>query len=185
MRLSFFLPIIFGLLLFGCDNEEVPPAPYMPPACCGDHPAGITDLGGVPEMNLEIPEVFTPNFDGINDVLLVLSNATFSSFELTVQRQDSTGMGTTVFQTNDMENSWTGIKDRGIKDNGINGEVLPADNYLVLVSGTLDTGESFGDSLRVCMALSCDDNIDGKSCVFPDQLGIGSPLPDTNEPICN
>lgn len=136
-------------------------------------------------MNLEIPEVFTPNFDGINDVLLVLSNATFSSFELTVQRQDSTGMGTTVFQTNDMENSWTGIKDRGIKDNGINGEVLPADNYLVLVSGTLDTGESFGDSLRVCMALSCDDNIDGKSCVFPDQLGIGSPLPDTNEPICN
>ncbi len=185
MKRSILLPLLSAFLLFACDQEEVPPAPYMAPACCGDHPMGVTDLGGVSGMNLEIPEVFTPNWDGVNDVLLVLSNATFSNFELIVQRQDSTGMGTTMFQTNDMDNYWVGIKDQGIKDSGTGTEVLPADNYLVLVSGTLDTGESFSDSLRVCMATLCDDNIDGKSCTFPDQLGMGTPLPITNETICN
>lgn len=185
MKRSILLLQISAFLLIACDMEEVPPVPYMPPACCGDHPAGITDLGGASGINLEIPEVFTPNWDGINDVLLVLSNATFSSFELTVQRQDSTVMGTTMFQTNDLDNYWIGIKNRGIKDSGTNSEVLPADNYLVLVSGTLDTGESFSDSLRVCMAISCDDNLDSKSCTFPDQLGMGIPLPITNESICD
>lgn len=174
-------PILLSFVLFACDQTPVEPEPFMPPPCCGDHPSGIMDLAGQSGLTLELPEVFTPNNDGINDVLVVQTNASFNTFRLEVQQQDTAGIGTIIFVTTDTSDFWNGLQNSGSQS----GEIAPADNYLVTVSGQLMSGEVFLDSLRVCLSRSCDDNIDGQSCLYPDQLGQGSPLPATNESVCD
>lgn len=173
--------ILLSVFIFACDQTPVAPEPFMPPPCCGDHPSGISDLGGEAGTTLEIAEVFTPNNDGINDLLVLETNAALATFRLEVRKQDTAGIGTIIYSSSDPSAFWDGVQSAGAQS----GSPAPADNYLVTVSGQLASGGVFLDSLRVCLARSCDENIDGQTCLYPDQLGQGTPVPATNESICD
>ena len=61
-----------------------------------------------PESNLEIPNVFTPNFDGFNDVFTIKTEG-IQSFTLTVFNRG----GTVVFESNNLEQAWDGTEPNG------------------------------------------------------------------------
>lgn len=61
-----------------------------------------------PESNLEIPNVFTPNFDGFNDVFTIKAEG-IQSFTLTVFNRG----GTVVFESNNLEQAWDGSEPNG------------------------------------------------------------------------
>lgn len=79
-------------------------------------------------LNLELPNVFTPNGDGNNDYLQ-LQASEINEFSLVVL--DASGK--TVFKTQDPDFKWDG---KGFSD-----ELLPVGNYVYFVTGKDDKGK--------------------------------------------
>ena len=80
---------------------------------------GIPDdcnLNGIPNYLdpescvVKVPEVFSPNYDGVNDVLVVKGIFDYPNNELTIFNR----WGTTVFKTTGYVNNWSGKASEGL-----------------------------------------------------------------------
>lgn len=75
-----------------------------------------------------VPNVFSPNGDGVNDIFLPQSNCALSEYELQVYNR----WGRQVFLSQDIDQGW---------DGKAKGEVMPPDVYVYFLTYT------FADSL--------------------------------------
>lgn len=66
---------------------------------------------------LQVPNIFTPNQDGINDTFSPITSCCLISFDFSVYNR----WGRLVFQTNDIEQTWNGR---------YNGQIAPSDVYI-------------------------------------------------------
>jgi gliding motility-associated-like protein len=82
------------------------------------------------EVKISLPNVFTPNGDGNND-LFAIPKVELSDFSLVVLDEK----GKTIFTTTDAEFNWDGIM--------INGEKAPVGNYVYFITAKDATGKSF------------------------------------------
>lgn len=107
-------------------------------------PAGIPDDGGqtneetqfqddqVKEQKLLIPNAFTPNGDGVNDIYYV-ENSNFSEFEFSIFDR----WGNQLFYSIEPNFRWNGE---------INGRKLPAGIYVFVFNGTTNQGQKVKQS---------------------------------------
>lgn len=79
--------------------------------------------------NMFIPNAFSPNGDGINDIFKVAADFTISNFEMTIFSRS----GDRIFTTRNYENGWTGEKYGSIMQEGI---------YLYVIKYTDPEGQS-------------------------------------------
>ncbi len=78
--------------------------------------------------SLQIPNVFTPNKDGVNDTWHPIYENLINDIDLKIFDRN----GNVVYRSNDLE--WNG--------NGINGDIAPNDTYFFVVSYTENNGQS-------------------------------------------
>lgn len=74
-----------------------------------------------------IPNVFTPNADGLNDVFKVEGTYFLNNGTLRIYNQ----WGASIFQTNDLNKGW---------DGKVNGQLQPAGVYVYMLDATLASG---------------------------------------------
>ncbi|MEO0896181.1 MAG: gliding motility-associated C-terminal domain-containing protein [Bacteroidota bacterium] len=154
--------IILGalsLLLFSCINGSISHANRN---ACDIEAIQIflPDSGHV-----SIPNIFTPELDGINDIFQItynLDSSLLENFVLTIDR----GLAT-VFETQDPDFIWDGVRE---------GDRNPTFGiYDVEVSFDYD-GVSYGDVGEIALiaprgTLELGDyRIDCSKCIFPDQI---------------
>jgi gliding motility-associated-like protein len=75
-----------------------------------------------PDVVLYVPNAFTPGVDGLNDVFQIFlppSGVDYSTFHLTIFNR----WGELIYQTNDVNESWTGAKNNS-------GPILKQDTYI-------------------------------------------------------
>lgn len=85
------------------------------------------------EIQVFIPNVFSPNEDGVNDVFLPIPNPAYSIVDYQVQVYDR--WGKLVFQSQSIDQGW---------DGRVNGRLAPSAVYVFLMEVTFDDqGESF------------------------------------------
>ncbi len=82
------------------------------------------------EIKISLPNVFTPNGDGNND-LFEIPKVELSDFSLVVLDQK----GKTIFSTIELEFNWDGTM--------MNGEKVPTGNYVYFITAKDATGKSF------------------------------------------
>lgn len=91
-----------------------------------------------------VPNVFSPNGDGINDLFLPATNCTFSDFNMKIFAR----WGTLLYETNDPDRGWAGAH---------RGEALPSTTYLYFIEYTMEqqdtTFEVFPEKLTGTIAL--------------------------------
>jgi|GEM_PF-1224187 len=148
MKKYFFLFALLGLLLPSCDEEEE----TQVCSCSSDFDEYYYSDSLLTE-GIFIPNAFTPNFDGRNDVFAVAGTGISS---LSVVIKDG---NTTVFQTANQSIGWDGTVNGNIPDFQTFDYVVDA----VFTSGTTKHFEStitlYGNTLS-----PCPDNI--LDCVF-------------------
>ncbi|HYK55616.1 MAG TPA: gliding motility-associated C-terminal domain-containing protein, partial [Flavisolibacter sp.] len=71
--------------------------------CTGDETVIVKDKGCV--QAVYIPNAFTPNGDGLNDLFKVTAFGTLDHFDLQIYNR----WGELVFKTNDVQKGWNGI----------------------------------------------------------------------------
>lgn len=76
---------------------------------------------------LQIPEGFSPNGDGLNDVLIVPCIEDYPVNNIKIYSR----YGNLVFETNNYKNNWNGIPNRGLPKTS---KVLPAGTYYYVLS---------------------------------------------------
>jgi len=79
------------------------------------------------QCNLFLPNIFTPNFDGFNDKLQILTTCPLLQFDLQVFDR----WGSIVFQTNNPDEMWDGT---------INNRTVPQGVYICRVTYTFEKG---------------------------------------------
>ncbi|PCJ67601.1 MAG: hypothetical protein COA58_00250 [Bacteroidetes bacterium] len=72
-------------------------------------------------VTIEIPTLFTPNHDGLNDQLILLGIESYPTSEFIVMDK----LGKLVYEQTGYDNSWSGIGNKG----AYSGEQLPEDTY--------------------------------------------------------
>jgi gliding motility-associated-like protein len=88
------------------------------------------------EYNLSMPNVFTPNGDGVHDVLFIESEG-LTDFNLIVLDSQNK----VVWSTSDPDFEWNGV--------GLNGEPVPAGNYVYFITAKDPSGKAFNKSSRL------------------------------------
>ena len=88
------------------------------------------------EYDLSLPNVFTPNGDGVHDVLFIESEG-FTDFNLIILDSQNT----VVWTTSDPDFEWNGV--------GMSGEMVPAGNYVYFITAKDPAGKSFNKSSRL------------------------------------
>lgn len=88
------------------------------------------------EYGLSLPNVFTPNGDGVHDVLFIDSEG-LSDFNLIVLDSQNK----VVWMTSDPDFEWNGV--------GMNGEPVPAGNYVYFITAKDPSGKAFNKSSRL------------------------------------
>ncbi|HUH75048.1 MAG TPA: PKD domain-containing protein [Chitinophagales bacterium] len=83
----------------------------------------------IEKCEIIIPQVFSPNGDGVNDYFNIVSN-NIESFELSIYNK----WGKLIFYTNDLNHSWDGTSG---------GHMMPTDNYIYYTKGIKVDGQSF------------------------------------------
>ncbi len=109
--------------MFGCTATDMTTVTVTPASCDG---AGIF-----------LPNSFSPNSDGVNDVLFVRSNA-IQTLEFTIFDR----WGREVFRTQNIDEGWNGRWQN-------TGDELPSDAYGYWLMATCTNGETFQDQGNV------------------------------------
>lgn len=91
-----------------CDNDGTPN--YLDPESC----------------EVMVPEVFSPNFDGVNDVLIINGIFDYKYSDLKIFNR----WGTLVYQTKNYQNNWDGTASDGIF---IDNKELPVGTYYYIL----------------------------------------------------
>ncbi len=139
---------------------------------------------------IHINSAFTPNGDGINDLMAVYTNAApaISSYRLLIR-----GLGLNLFETTDINNLWTGAINVGSEDPS-QGDALPvvrAGEYKISVEVEFTDGTILEGESNICVYQTCEvggsDLLLPDNCTFPDQFNIaeGANTFETNEINCN
>lgn len=92
--------------------------------------SGVKQVPTQSDVKISLPNVFTPNGDGNND-LFAIPNVDLSDFSLVVLDEK----GKSIFTTTDSEFNWDGTM--------MNGEKAPVGNYVYFITAKDATGRSF------------------------------------------
>ena len=118
--LRFFSFLVF-LFLMACTRDKEMPGVYD--SCCGSEPVEFSPQGTT--ARVYVPNVFTPNADGINDLFYPLSNGGILTINyVVISKQEEGGSTTLLYQVenidaNDPYNySWDGEDLEGNKYKG-------------------------------------------------------------------
>lgn len=132
----------------------------MKKKCCDTPPIQEIFKGGY----LGMPNIFTPDNDGINDKLIIQQMG-LSSFKLTIRN----GMGTKVFETKNPDEQWDGKN----KDKFIYGA------FKYKLEAVTINGEKINKEGRICVftsqttCKSCNCIEDNNDCWYGDQFNDG------------
>ena len=137
--------------------------------CCDSPPIQENFTGGY----LSMPNIFSPDGDGINDVL-VIRHKGLKSFYLTIKN----GIGKKIFETTDPDQFWGGSHKNKI-DYG---------SYKYKLEVETINGEKINTEGRICVwgfngCKSCNCIEDADKCVFGDRLDTSAILnPSSDQP---
>src|SRR5688572_6405543 len=158
---SILVLLMLSACIFSCKDDEHESALK---GCCGND-AIDADVGN---GHIYVPNIFTPNADGINDALMVCGD----SIDLLVEFEIRNKSGKVVFESFGPEPcvpaaGWDGKVD-GVVVEGL---------YDVLVSVLAEDGTSHTLHGKVCN-FPCDgenvtEQVPGANCQFPSQLDNG------------
>lgn len=81
------------------------------------------------ECKLYVPNIFSPNDDGINDLFLAATDCTVSDFQMKVFSR----WGRLVFESKRLEDGW---------DGKVNGAQLPSDTYVYFIQYNFEDTDS-------------------------------------------
>ena len=147
------ITILFVLFFISCKQHNIKRK------CCDSPPIKETFSGGY----LGIPNIFTPNGDGMNDMLIVLHKG-LATFKLTI----SNWVGTKIFETTDPDKFWDGTY-KGKVDFGafkFKLEVITISGEKISQEGRICVFDDSGS--RACKSCKC--IADADKCVFGDQF---------------
>ena len=85
----------------------------------------------IDDKGFSIPNIFTPNNDGKNDVFLISVSDNLKSFNAIIMNRD----GKMVYQWTDSQKGWDGLM--------INGEEASSGTYYYVITGVDANGQSF------------------------------------------
>ncbi|PCH68666.1 MAG: hypothetical protein COC01_03180 [Bacteroidetes bacterium] len=146
-----YVVLIFSLLflVLQCKKSK------MKNKCCNEEPVVEHFDGGY----LGIPTVFTPNGDGENDVLAIYHKG-IETFSLTIKNS----VGTTIFETTDIDNYWDGQKDSKTQQG----------RFKLTIEAKSSNGLNISKVIHICSyssepgeTMKCPDN--NANCAFPNQ----------------
>lgn len=80
------------------------------------------------EIDIKFPNVFTPNRDGVNDVLFISNTEGLGEFEIVIRDENNNK----VFQSTDLNFNWDGTN--------LGGEMVKQGNYIAFVTGKDTSG---------------------------------------------
>jgi gliding motility-associated-like protein len=155
------LPCLFAIVILSCKDDD-PKSPLE--GCCGNDAIEETVGNGY----VYVPNIFTPNGDGINDYLFVNVDSIASIAEFEIKDKS----GKVVFEVfdampNDPSLGWDGEVD----------DLLVEGLYSVSVTVVAEDGTSRTIKGKVCN-FPCDDTtvterVPGENCQFPAQVTDG------------
>ena len=119
--------------MLACNPDNPTPAPAESQCVCSG--TYYRYIGGSDTVSLAT--AFTPNGDGRNDLLHVLSNHPLSNFSLTIYKGTQS-----VFSTTSQTARWDG------RANGA-GSTLPAGDFVARIKFTSATGQTVSDCLCI------------------------------------
>jgi gliding motility-associated-like protein/uncharacterized repeat protein (TIGR01451 family) len=96
-------------ILDDCDNDAIPD--YLDPDDCG----------------FSIPEGFSPNGDGINDVFVIHGLSMYPGSKLSIFNR----WGNVVYETDNYQNNWNGEMSEG---SGVGNSILPIGTYFYVLN---------------------------------------------------
>lgn len=100
--------LIFFFLLFSISCQDSPPLISKVRNCCETEPI----LATVGTGNVYVPNIFTPDADGINDNLVVFANSGISQIKkIEVKKGLKVVFSATDFPVNSSNNAWDGTVD--------------------------------------------------------------------------
>ncbi|RMG74927.1 MAG: gliding motility-associated C-terminal domain-containing protein [Bacteroidetes bacterium] len=164
MRIKPILFPILALIVMACEPEG-----FVNRQACTQLETAY-DLGG--GCTLFVPNIFTPNGDGMNDVFFARASCTPSAVSVRI----FSGFGAEVFSASDLSTSWDANSgnQEGVFTYQI--EVVNGGDTLLFEGDvtSLPYGKAGVGQYEI---QNCDD------CIFPDQVSSGGIDPLTNEPI--
>lgn len=172
--------MVYSCLLISftaCTQNDEPIKDYQ--TCCGIEPVEhIPEFIGGSKSYLYVPNSFTPNADGINDIFSGVFNDEISHFEYIIIEQDVTDQTTppiiyqvqNITRENLKDTGWNGIRPDGKKHKG-------AFNYTIYA--VTKDGRTFSTIGRGC-AITCDEDAayfrEKEGCFFPVQVDSNGKL---------
>lgn len=120
--------------------------------CCN----GVAQITSVDSSLIAIPDVFTPNGDGINDVLFVYQK-NISSFSFTIEKNSKINL----FSTTDAVLGWDGTYE---------GEFVKEQDYVYSIEATTLSGKTLNLSGSVCMIRDKCTRTTFENCFFGNQF---------------
>ena len=165
--------MVYSYLLLSftaCTQDDEPIKDYQ--TCCGIEPVvHIPEFIDGSKSYLYVPNAFTPNSDGINDIFSGVFNDEISHFEYIIIEQDVTDqtMSPIIYQRQNItrenlkDTGWNGLRTDGKIHKG-------AFNYTIYA--VTKDGRTFSTIGRGC-AIACDNDAtyfrDKVGCFFPIQ----------------
>ena len=162
---------LFCLSIFSCNDLK---SPSDLENCCSSADP-LVELGSSGEYIL-MPNVFTPNNDGQNDILLPFIFADIDSLSVTVMAGTSTVHTSSDTLLTNIE-FWDGKNGSSLVKEG---------SYDWELYIRTKTGEEETIKRSFCVFIDCESAADFPAfCYFPDQLVVGGNFIDTEDGICN
>ena len=128
----------------------------------------------VDSCNLFVPNVFTPNGDGLNDVFLPSCDCPITNYKMVIENHK----GKEVFSTTDQTEAWNGTNSKG--------KNVEEDMYRCIITGTLSGLDLNYNETLLRVEHSTKYHINRCSqCVYPEDyngLGVINGVP--SEVVC-